>query len=352
MKNTFLLICLLLAILSVSCGKDDAVFKMQNPRVKSYLVEKNGMHVAFPTIVGNSDGSKLLIAYREATSHVSFDGKIIQKESYDKGQTWINRRVICDLGDQGDARDPQYTAFPDGTLVCRFFQRVSEDSSIVRVLYSTDFGGTYSMSANDFPMPHSNESFAAARGNMLLVSNELYSTAYNKWDESWLVKSTDKGHSWDFVSWIDKLEMKNSGGEHRELNESSLCMEGGIMRIVARSGREKRNLYAAHSNDMGISWENWHQLPVYGQAPSLTPYKDIHILSYRNVDTENNEGFYQFECALFGKGNLLSEPVMLFKAYDFDMGYGDVFTFDKFFLMCCYVNSGVYCLEVFYDIFE
>lgn len=55
-------------------------------------VIKSDKHVAFTTIAGNSNRSKILIAYREGNSHLSYDGKIIQLTSYDYGKTWKDKK--------------------------------------------------------------------------------------------------------------------------------------------------------------------------------------------------------------------------------------------------------------------
>jgi len=347
---------LLVLIIFTSCVHEDPeiepCFFEYDPYVAESIVESGKSHLAFPTITGRPTGEKLLIAYREGSDHISFDGKIIQKESYDHGETWVNRKVIFEGPADYDARDPQFVVLADETVICRFFVRTGQTTSSVKYIYSNDWGRTYSDWVGEFPMPFKSETFAAARGNMLAVNDTIFSTAYNRWHESWLVKSIDKGLNWEFVSWIDHANTQVSGA-HRQLNESSLAIQDDKMYLVARSGGDEiRKLQVASSDDWGLSWKDWKELPVYGQAPSLTPYQDKHILSYRNNNTKENSGKYCFDVVLFKDGNICTKPITILRTHYFDIGYGDVFTFDNFFLLCCYTDKSIHCYKILYDVFE
>lgn len=351
------LLWVLLILVSTSCIEEESLelcFFESSPYVTETIVERSNNHLAFPTIAGRPNGSKLLVAYREGHDHISFDGKIIQKESYDQGRTWINRKVIFE-GESGcDARDPQFVVLSDETIICRFFVRTSQTSSTIKYIYSEDWGKTYSDWVGEFPMPFKSETFAAARGNMLVVNDTIFSTAYNRWNESWLLRSNNRGLSWEFVSWVDHTPPGSTNTVHRQLNESSLGIQGDKMYVVARSGTDEvRKLQVACSEDWGHSWKDWKELPVYGQAPSLTPYKDKHILSYRNTNIKENAGKqYHFDITLFKDGNICLTPITVLRTSYFDIGYGDVITFDDFFILCCYTDKSIHCYKVEYNIFE
>jgi len=324
-----------------------------NPLVKESIVDRGDMHLAFPTITGNKDGSKLLIAYREGNTHISFDGRIVQKESYDKGKTWVNRKVIYQSTDpNGDARDPQFLTLPDGRVVCRFFERSNEQQSTVKMIVTNDWGQNYSF-FGDIPAHSPKESYAAARGNMLLRGETVYTSMYNRWHDSWLMRSPDLGKTWEFVSWLNRSD-GSLYGLHRQLNESSLCLQDNIMFMIARGGYDQPiPLTIAESLDSGTTWENWGDLGVCGHSPSLTPYKDSYILTYRNINMEENkDSNIHFDCALFSKGQLISKPFTILKSKSSDIGYGDVFIYDDFFLVCCYTHHSIHCFTVLYDVFE
>lgn len=338
-----------------SCIEEENIFlSCRDMLVQESIVDRSSnMHLAFPTIAGIPDGSKLLIAYREAKTHISFDGCIVQKESYDQGKSWVNRKVIYRPSHPtGDARDPQFVALPDGRLMCRFFERTSENASTVKMIVSDDWGKTYTYQG-EIPAYSPNEPYSAARGNMLVEGNKVYTTMYNRWHDSWLMYSPDLCESWEFVSWLNR-----SDGLvydiHRELNESSLCLQNNTMFMVARGGYDKpRPLTIAQSPDHGQTWDNWGELEVCGHSPSLTAYKDSYIMTYRNINVEQNEkGNIQFDCALLKNGELVSKPFTILSRKSMDIGYGDVFTFDDFFLVCCYTDKSIHCFKILYNVFE
>lgn len=363
-RTTGLILSLFCVVLFNSCVEEELPCKINgkeqtyepneitNALLTESIVERGTLHLAFPTITGTSDGSKLLIAYREAKTHISFDGRIVQKESYDKGKTWINRRVIYQpTHATGDARDPQFLLLPDGRVICRFFERTSEQHSSVKMIISADWGQTYSSYA-DLPAHSSGETYAAARGNMLLQGDTIYTSMYNRWHDSWLMRSTDLGKTWAFSSWLNRSD-KTMYGVHRQLNESSLCMQDGVMYMVARGGYEEPlPMTVAQSLDGGASWENWADLGVSGHSPSLRAYGDNYIITYRNVDKGKNGGNVRFDCALFNQGKLIAKPYSILTSKSTDIGYGDVFTFDTFFLVCCYTDKTIHCFRVLYDVFN
>ncbi|MDL2256304.1 glycoside hydrolase, partial [Parabacteroides sp. OttesenSCG-928-K15] len=284
-------------------------------------------------------------------THISFDGRIVQKESYDQGKTWVNRKIIYESSaGNADARDPQFLALPNGEILCRFFVRTSEAESTVKIIKSADWGKTYTY-IGDVP-PAAKNQYTASRGNMLLVDNTIYTSIYNRWHDCWIMKSEDFGVSWDFVSWVSHSDAKLCS-VNRGLNEASLCYQDGILYAIARSGFDQpRKLTLASSKDMGETWE-WGELPVCGHSPSLTSYKDSYILTYRNINVAENEGEnVQFDCVLFRKGALASKPFTVLKSKSTDIGYGDVYVFDDFFLLCCYTGNTIRCFRVLYDIFS
>lgn len=341
----FLTICMLVL---VACNKDDDFLnEMMNPFVlRGESIDASSMHLAFPSITGNKDRSKILVTYREGANHISFDGKIIQMESRDKGKTWMNRKVIYQPVAGSDARDPQLLLLQDGNVLCRFFERTSETKSDVKSISSDDWGVNYQYPIL-FPFPSADETFGAARGNMVIVDDVIYTVCYNRWAMSWLMKSEDVGKTWQFVSWIDRTLGTNQS-EFSRINETSLGYLDGKLYLVARPQQDNDKLQIAVSEDLGATWK-WNWLPVRGQAPSLTPYKDSFILTYRQVDDSS----YSFVIALIKDGQLTSKPITLFESNSFDIGYGDVLTLSKTFLVCCYNPTyAIRCYEVKYDIFK
>lgn len=347
MKAGIWSILLVYFCLFASCSKDDFLEEPPLPNVlRSSYIDVSNLHLAFPTIVGNVDRSKIIVSYREGTDHVSFDGKIIQMESFDKGKTWLNRKVIYQSSNNGDARDPQFLVLSNNDILCRFFERTSDVSSSVKCITSSDFGTSYT-GLTEFPFPTKEEVFAAARGNMAVVDGTIYAVCYNRWAYTWLVKSENNGKTWKNVAWID-LSLGTNESRFDRINESSLGYINGKLYLVARQQSDDA-LQIGVSEDLGASW-TWDVLPVKGQAPSLTPYNDSFILTYRYVDAKAK--IYHFDVALMKNGKLVSQPTTLFKSSSFDVGYGDVLTLSDSFLVCCYLPNKIRCYEMKYDIFD
>lgn len=300
-------------------------------------VTTSNKHVAFTTIVGNSNKNKILIAYREGADHVSSDGIIVQIASYDYGKTWTDRKVIYTPTPGTDARDPQFLRLSDNTLICRFFE-TKQNKHVVKSIQSNDFGNTYKLPVT---LPGSNASnwtgSAAARGNMLYLSNIIYSVSYDS-KAAWLTKSVDSGNTWYYVS-----ELKTG------MNETSLGYENGKMFCVARQGDSEPSTYGV-SNDMGKTW-TWKNLNISGDAPSLTSYDNGYILTYRNKANALTTG-YSIDLAFWKDGKITSTPVCLYSNLNMDIGYADVLTMDNSFLLSCYIPNVIRCYEFWYDIFQ
>lgn len=350
MKFHLWFVCLIASLVSVSCGKDEGIEDLYNPGIlRSAYIDDSSLHLAFPSIVGNEDRSKIVIVYRVGSDHLSYDGQLVQVESYDKGKTWINKKVIYAPAASHDARDPQLLALPGGKILCRFFERESSKACMVKSLCSDNNGQSYG-DLVEFPLPGGINT-AAARGNMIIVDNVIYSISYNKWAVTWLSKSDDFGKSWQVVSWLDERLWKGQLEQGR-INETSLGYSNGKMYVVGRQQSENgdNRLEIGVSEDLGVTW-SWSFLPVEGHAPSLTPYKDAFILTYRNVK-DSSKGKYSFDTVLLKEGKLFSKPVTLFKSDNFDVGYGDVLTLPNSFLVCCYQPGAIRCYELKYDVFN
>lgn len=348
MRNYLLFLLIPFVFAVGSCAQDSPYLnEIPNPSIlRSSEIAVGNDHLAFTSIAGNSDRSKVVLTYREGSEHASFDGCILQTESYDRGQTWSKPKAIYRTTGT-DARDPQLFVISDKELLCRFFERESESVSTVKVLRSTDFGQTYG-GVYSLPFPTESETFAAARGNMVMVDDVIYTVCYNRWAQAWLVSSDDHGRTWRNVSWVDEA-LGTQQSPYPRFNEASLGYLDGTLYCVARTNVENGNMLLGESRDMGATWE-WQYLPLRGHAPSLTPYDGGFILTYRLVNPA--DGTYDFQLAYLKNGDLQGEPVSLFSSLSFDIGYGDVLTMANSFLVCCYQPGTIKCYEISYDIFR
>lgn len=93
MKHHLLLFIMVFLFPFMACG-DDELKEIYNPNLlRSTSIDDSSLHLAFPAIAGNKDRSKIIVVYREGSSHVSFDSKLIQMESFDKGKHGLTGRL-------------------------------------------------------------------------------------------------------------------------------------------------------------------------------------------------------------------------------------------------------------------
>ena len=331
-----------------ACSQDDSFLEEfeTDAILRCTEVDACNSHLGFTSIAGNADRSRIVLVYRDGSAHASFDGELIQVESFDEGNTWQNRQVIYQT-DGTDARDPQLFVHSNGQLLCRFFERASESSSTVRCLLSDNFGVTYD-NISSFPFPTSSETFAAARGNMVEIDGTIYTVCYNRWAQSWWVKSDDQGKTWEVVSWVDET-LGTQQNSLRRIGEASLGYQDGKIYMVARAEGDDSYMQIGTSTDLGETW-TCNILPIKGQAPSMTPYNGGFILTYRLVNVVNKS--YDFQIAYLKNGRVLGTPVSLFRSESMDIGYGDALTLPTSFLVCCYQPNKIKCYEISYDIFD
>lgn len=348
MKNYLLFLLIPFVFAANSCAQDDPFLdEIENPSIlRSSEIVVSDSHLAFTSITGNADRSRIVLTYRSGSEHASFDGRILQITSNNRGRSWSSPIEIYSA-DGKDARDPQLFAVSDSELLCRFFERESEAVSHVKVLRSKNFGRTYE-GTSTLPFPTESETFAAARGNMVMVDGVIYTICYNRWAQAWLVASDDHGRTWRNVSWVDEA-LGTQQSPYPRFNEASLGYIDGMLYCVARTNVEDGNMLIGESSDLGATW-TWQYLPIRGHAPSLTPHDGGFILTYRLVNSATET--YDFQLAFIKNGDLSGEPVSLFTSLSFDIGYGDVLTMERSFLVCCYQPNKIKCYEVGYDIFK
>ncbi|MDD4515331.1 sialidase family protein [Massilibacteroides sp.] len=345
MKNKLFLLFFALTLLS--CSKAEVERELRSGTLltltnASLVEKKDGFHLAFPSISATADFPKIFIVYREGKTHVSYDGVLMQKESIDKGKTWINKKIIYQPASGADARDPQFLRLPDGTILCRFFERSfsaeGKEISDVKCLISKNNGHSYTYLST---LPNiSQNNLCGARGNMLLVNNEIFSVSYNQWSNSWLVKSQDMGKTWEYVTSLDGTINPYYPGTR--INEVSIGYDKGKMLLIGRQAENgDKKLLAGISENFGMTW-TWEKISIQGHAPSLTFAKDRFILSYRDVSSTSN---FNFSVVTMGIDQaLLSEPEVLITDSSFDLGYGDVLLLEKEYLICFYWRNMIFCM--------
>lgn len=331
----------LLPLLLAACSGDDLYVSLTSSSLyETVIVEKSRNHLAFPTIVGKDDFSRITIAYREGSTHDSFDGQLVQMHSYDRGQTWEGRQVIYQAPEGADARDPQFLKLDDHTILCRFFERNHQASTNktvaeLKCLVSTDGGDSY-IYLSTLPNRSSGQ-LAAARGNMVLVDGTIYSTAYNEWSESWLLRSADQGRSWEQILGLDASIKSAYTDTH--INETALAFSNGKLCLAGRQSESgDGKMLWGESSDWGKTW-NWTKMADFGQGVSLTEYSGKLFLTYRKAEVKG----YTFNFSQVKEAEITDKLQLLYSS-NVDIGYGDVlFLGEKEYLVCFYTPETIYC---------
>ncbi|GGK06511.1 MULTISPECIES: sialidase family protein [Parabacteroides] len=325
----------LLFLLSILVGCQ----KEEEDEISPKSIIYNGWHIAFTSLTTTNNSKRILLAFRQGTDHASYDGKIMQMISEDRGKTWTAPQTIYQPSEGKDARDPQYLYLPNGDLICRFFERRLDNTSSVYLIRSNNNGDSYTQM---IPMTYAGdtESYTATQGNMVLINNTIYSVLYNINNETWLIKSTDMGYTWDFVCALNE-QVDNDNIKNIQMNETSLCYHKNKMYLVCRRDIfEPLNLLIAESHDFGKTWKNWQELPIKGHAPSLIAHNNYLVMSYRDIEINKNNNYYSFRIILLKDGKIASAPIIIDKSECFDIGYGDIVNLDDQNFIVSYYKEG------------
>jgi hypothetical protein len=346
-----------ISLLFASCGKDDNDPTPENNGIiRSVAIVTSDKHVAFPTIASDANFQRIVVAYREGTGHVSFDGRIMQTVSTDGGVGWSVPEIVYTPPSGSDTRDPQFFVINKdyGTMLCRFFVRSSDSTYTTQCMFSNTMGRHYE-NPEVTPFPNAKITISAARGNMTMIDDTIYSVCYGRDQETWIDRYNYTKMNWEFYTWLDK-SLKDASAVGKKdtifyrINESSLGYYHDTLYIVGRQfSSAPQWLQWGKSINKGKSWK-WSLLPIKGHAPSLTPYKDSFIMTYRAFNDDKTK--YSFNIALIKNSQIVGGPITLLESSDMDIGYGDVLIMPKSFLVCCYQQGKIMLYEISYNIFK
>ena len=87
--------------------------KEEEDEISPKSIIYNGWHIAFTSLTTTNNSKKILLAFRQGTDHASYDGKIMQMISEDRGNTWTVTQIIYQPSEGKDARDHQYLYLPN-----------------------------------------------------------------------------------------------------------------------------------------------------------------------------------------------------------------------------------------------
>lgn len=182
-------------------------------------MQDDTLHLHPPSITAMNDG-ELVITCREATDHLSPDGRIVMVCSKDGGKTWGSRKVILD-GDNVDHRAAPILELPCGDWVAVDYRAgglYTEDGAFgvaepraatLWGAWSTDRGKTWSYSAEPLTVSGAATLYAEAERPPIILPNGrlLVSANYRPANTTSttgvalaIFSSDDNGRSWQVLS--------------------------------------------------------------------------------------------------------------------------------------------------------
>jgi hypothetical protein len=277
--------------------------KLVDPRDYEHsIIHTDGWRHLHPADLIKLRNGEILVTAREAAEHIARDGDVIMLRSKDGGKTWGGRQVIAGIKDL-DEREGCGIQLRDGTILMGIFfnDLYREDGDYewnwqqavkftpekrklgTYIITSKDNGHTWSapMHVDTRGMPFTDlEGPADAPVEMPDGSVLMPLMAYNVRGDMFnkaavLLKTTDQGKSWQFVSFM----AQDPGGKLGMFGEPGLVRtrSGRLIAALRNEGPENR-IWTTHSDDGGKTWTPVKPSPMVGHPADLVQLADGRIL--------------------------------------------------------------------------
>lgn len=226
-------------------------------KLNTTTVTANGLYNAFPGIAPIS-GDSLIIVYRKGTAHVSTGSSIVSKTSKDGGKTW-GKETLVYQDVSFDVRDPSITALSSGVLIISFFTYNVAGATAVNswTIRSTDGGNTWDAPVR-IAVPTSGTFYTAVSAPVVELRNgTLLVPLYGQYVAPVLNKcyqSTDGGSSWQELSNISGI--LNGGSSPHAEPVIAVLDNGNLICTLRNQATSKVSVSFSSSN--GVIWS----LPV------------------------------------------------------------------------------------------
>ncbi len=238
---------------------------------------------SFPDLTLTQSG-KLICVYREADAHVATESRIILLDSYDRGHTWTNRRVIDEKNRERDGavwNCPRLCQLSDGrlALISDYDDRWHEgDEPGIYIWWSADDGVTWSeKQATGCLGIVPDQIVEFSKGMLLLGSHYLADDAKRLMQV--VYKSTNGGKMWGDMSIIAKDTVRN-------YCEGSIVMlpDNSLVCYMRENSGMKYPTYKSYSHDGGQNWTKPIETLMVGHRPVAGLLNSGQMLvTYRNV---------------------------------------------------------------------
>jgi Neuraminidase (sialidase) len=283
--------------------------------LEHHVIYTNGFKHEHPADLIQLKNGELLLMTREASEHYSNDGDVVMVRSKDGGLTWEGRQVVAGLKDI-DEREGCGIQLKDGTIIVGFFYNnlynpdgtygtyynwEKQHTESVQRDTTGPVLGAYTMTSTDNGRTWSKPNFIDTRGmpfknlegptdapiempdGSIIMGVIGYSPHGNTGNRAAvMVRSTDKGKSWKYLSTMAGDPDGTLGG----------FLEPGIVRtktgrIVAalRNHGSDQAIYTTYSDDNGKTWVPVQKTAMTGHPVDLIQLKDGRVMASYGIRT-------------------------------------------------------------------
>jgi hypothetical protein len=271
-------------------------------KFKHQVIYTNGYRHLHPADLVKLRNGDILMMTREASEHYADDGDVIMLRSKDGGKTWGNKQTIGSLKNI-DEREGCAVQLKDGTIVMGiYFNDLYNMDGSYPFGKTTDkvlapgksFLGSYIITSNDNGYHWSNPYFIDMKGTpfsgiegptdapiempdgSVVMGVIGYNSTGDDKHPSIMIRSTDKGNTWKYLSTIASDPGNKLGG----------FVEPGIVRTktgrivsVMRNHGVDNTLYSTYSDDNGKTWAPVQKTEMVGHPADVIQLADGRLMT-------------------------------------------------------------------------
>lgn len=267
------------------------------------VIYANGFRHVHPADLIKLQNGELLVTFREGTEHISNDGDVVMLRSRDGGKNWGDRQVIAALKDV-DEREGCGIQLRNGTiLVAIFYNNLYDVNGVYRgptkppnhinalgtyVITSKDNGYTWTEPSyvDTKGMPFTNiegptdAPIEMPDGSILMAVIGYGIDGDSKNVASVMLRSTDQGKSWKYISTI----ASDPGGKLGSFLEPGIVRtkSGRIVAGLRNHGNDHA-IYTTYSDDDGKTWAPVQKTAMIGHPVDLIQLVDGRIMATYSI---------------------------------------------------------------------